>query len=34
MAPEVMRTRKYDMKSDIFSLGIIVEELFLFNTEM
>jgi serine/threonine protein kinase len=34
MAPEIMRTKKYDMKSDIYSLGIIVEELFLFNRKM
>jgi serine/threonine protein kinase len=33
MAPEVMRTRKFDMKSDIHSLGIIVVELFLFNSK-
>jgi alpha-tubulin suppressor-like RCC1 family protein len=31
MAPEVMRTKKYDTKADIYSLGIIVEELFTFN---
>jgi serine/threonine protein kinase len=34
MAPEVIDSRKYDMKADIFSLGKIVEELFLFNSEM
>jgi hypothetical protein len=34
MAPEVMTTRKYDMKSDIHSLGIIAEELFLIKTKM
>jgi alpha-tubulin suppressor-like RCC1 family protein len=34
MAPEVGNSRKYDMKADIFSLGKIVEELFLFNSEM
>ncbi len=27
-APEVMRTRKYDMKADVYSLGVIVQELF------
>jgi serine/threonine protein kinase len=34
MAPEVRDSRKYNMKSDIFSLGKIVEELFLFKSEM
>jgi serine/threonine-protein kinase len=34
MAPEVMRTRKYDMKSDIFSLGIIVENLFFLKDNL
>jgi tRNA A-37 threonylcarbamoyl transferase component Bud32 len=34
MAPEVVISRKYDIKADIFSLGKIVEELFLFNDEM
>jgi serine/threonine protein kinase len=32
MAPEVVFSRKYDIKADIFSLGKIVEELF--NIEM
>jgi serine/threonine protein kinase len=27
-APEVMRTRNYDMKADIYSLGVILQELF------
>ncbi len=34
MAPEVLISRKYDTKADIFSLGRIVEQLFLFNSEM
>jgi serine/threonine protein kinase len=34
IAPEVVISRKYDMKADIFSLGKIVDELFLFNSEM
>jgi serine/threonine protein kinase len=33
MAPEVMRSRKYDTKADICSLGIIVEELFIFDSK-
>jgi alpha-tubulin suppressor-like RCC1 family protein/tRNA A-37 threonylcarbamoyl transferase component Bud32 len=28
MAPEVTRTRKYDTKADIYSLGVIVQDLF------
>jgi serine/threonine protein kinase len=31
MAPEVINSRKYDLKADIFSLGKIVGELFIFN---
>jgi serine/threonine protein kinase len=27
-APEVTRTRKYGMKADVYSLGVIVQELF------
>jgi serine/threonine protein kinase len=27
-APEVMRTRNYDMKADIYSLGVILQEIF------
>jgi serine/threonine protein kinase len=27
MAPEVMRTRKYNTKVDIYSLGVIIEEM-------
>jgi alpha-tubulin suppressor-like RCC1 family protein/tRNA A-37 threonylcarbamoyl transferase component Bud32 len=34
MAPEVLISRKYDTKADIFSLGKIVEQLFLFDSEM
>jgi serine/threonine protein kinase len=29
-APEV-KTRKYDTKADIYSLGVIIEEMFNFN---
>jgi serine/threonine protein kinase len=28
IAPEVLRNQKYDLKADIFSLGIIIQELF------
>ncbi len=31
MAPEVVKYRKYDTKADIYSLGIIVQELFNFD---
>jgi serine/threonine protein kinase len=31
MAPEVLRTRKYDTKADIYSLGVIIAELFNFD---
>jgi hypothetical protein len=34
MAPEVMRTRKYDTKADIFSLGKIVENLFFLKNNL
>jgi serine/threonine protein kinase len=34
VAPEVIRTTKYDIKADIYSLGIIAEELFLLNSQM
>jgi serine/threonine protein kinase len=33
MAPEVIKSGKYDTKADIYSLGIIVEELFIFDTK-
>jgi serine/threonine protein kinase len=28
MAQEVLRSRKYDTKADIYSLGVIVQEIF------
>jgi hypothetical protein len=31
MAPEVKKTRKYDTKADIYSLGVIIEEMFNYN---
>jgi serine/threonine protein kinase len=34
MAPEVKNTRKYDTKADIFSLGVITQELFQIKSEM
>jgi hypothetical protein len=34
MVPEVMRTTKCDMKANIYSLGIIVKELFDFDSKM
>jgi translation initiation factor 2-alpha kinase 4 len=33
-APEVMKTRKYDTKADIYSLGVIFTELFAFDTTL
>jgi serine/threonine protein kinase len=30
-APELMRSRNYDKKADIYSLGVIAEKLFDFN---
>jgi serine/threonine protein kinase len=33
MAPEVIDSRKYDLKADIYSLGKIVNELFIFDTK-
>jgi serine/threonine protein kinase len=27
MAPEVIKSRKYDKKADIYSLGVITEEM-------
>ncbi len=34
MAPEVMKTREYDTKADIYSLGIIVENLFFLKDNL
>jgi alpha-tubulin suppressor-like RCC1 family protein len=34
MAPEVMKTRKYDTKADIYSLGIIVKNLFFLKDNL
>jgi serine/threonine protein kinase len=34
MAPEVIDSRKYDLKADIFSLGKIIDELFIFDTKL
>ncbi len=31
MAPETKQTKKYDTKADIYSLGVIIEEMFNFN---
>jgi serine/threonine protein kinase len=33
MAPEVIKSRKYDTKADIYSLGTIVEEHFIFDNK-
>ena len=30
-APEVLESRKYDMRADIYSLGIVLEKLFLID---
>jgi serine/threonine protein kinase len=32
MAPEVLISREYDMKADIYSLGVIVRELFFLKS--
>jgi serine/threonine protein kinase len=34
IAPEVLRTRKYDTKADIYSLGVTIHELFHLFTQM
>jgi serine/threonine protein kinase len=34
MAPEVSNSRKYDMKADIYSLGVIIQDLFHLNPDM
>jgi len=31
IAPEIFRTKKYDQKSDIYSLGVIIGDLFNFD---
>jgi serine/threonine protein kinase len=33
MAPEVLTSRKYNTKADVYSLGAIIPELFNFKTE-
>jgi serine/threonine protein kinase len=33
MAPEVYTSRKYGTKADVFSLGVIIPELFNFNID-
>ena len=30
-APEVLKTTKYDTRADIFSLGVVLQELFLIH---
>jgi alpha-tubulin suppressor-like RCC1 family protein/tRNA A-37 threonylcarbamoyl transferase component Bud32 len=34
MAPELSQNKKYDLKVDIYSLGIIANELFFFNSNL
>jgi serine/threonine protein kinase len=34
MAPEVMRIKNYDSKADVYSLGIIIQELFFSENDM
>jgi serine/threonine-protein kinase len=33
MAPEALTSRNYDLKADIYSLGKIIDELFIFDTK-
>jgi serine/threonine protein kinase len=33
MAPEVVNNRKYDTKADVYSLGVILGELFDIKTD-
>ncbi len=34
VAPEVLRTRNYDLKIDIYSLGAILQELFNIGSDL
>jgi serine/threonine protein kinase len=34
MAPEVVKSKKYNTKADIYSLGVIIKELFNFESKM
>ncbi len=33
LAPEVLNTRKFDTKSDVYSLGVIIKELFCISSK-